>query len=180
MVNETKIYVKKVIWNFETNRWKSSCMLYRELKLYMDGVMAIRMNVWWLLAKKRPHLTGKISSVIAVLMSCQPKSLQCNHGHKLCRLCQITVVENPVHTLFHCNRLGTVRTPLLENIIKDMPAPMADCVLKMNDADKFIFFISGLKCELFIDEWEQILIQICNFVHEIYVHRKSEYSLMDS
>ena len=61
-----------------------------------------------------------------------------------------------------------------------MPAPMADCVLKMNDADKFIFFISGLKCESFIDEWEQILIQICNFVHEIYVHRKSEYSLMDS
>ena len=123
LVNETKIYVKKVIWNFETNRWKSSCMLYRELKLYMDGVMAIRMNVWWLLAKKRPHLTGKKSSVIAVLMSCQPKSLQCNHGHKLCRLCQIRVVENPVHTLLHCNRLCTVRTRLLENIIKGYACP---------------------------------------------------------
>ena len=51
MYVEAKMMVKRVVWKNEYERWKASCLLYKELSFYMVAVNRISIHPWWKLAK---------------------------------------------------------------------------------------------------------------------------------
>ena len=179
LIESSKKRIKSIIWDFEIKQWKSSCIMYPELKYYIKGVSEIRMIVWWSLARKHPHLMNKVSAVVAVIMGSQPKRLQCNFRHKLCRLCDLRIKDTPLHTLMSCTQHTEKRDHHLRNIVSSMPVAMANSFDNMTPEEKFTFMLSGLQCRSIIEEWKDIMVKICSFVFEIYTIRKQLYDQMD-
>ena len=173
----TKNRIKAIVFDIEIQQWKASCILYQDLSLYMKCVNTIRMNSWWVLAKKKPYLVYKISAVMAVLMGNQPKGFQCNFRNKFCSMCPNRQLDSPKHILFECDALSNLRSTKLRELIDSMPEGMKYSFDDLHTDDKIVFLLSGLHCKSFIKEWEDILIKICEFVYDIYHERKNIYDL---
>ena len=175
MLNTTKSKVKNMIFNLEIQRWKATCMMYSGLSIYMKCVKTINMHVWWSLARVRPYLTYKISAVLAICMGNQPRGLQCNFNRKLCYLCHQRQLDSPKHILFQCDAFEIFRISKLNKIIGKMPDAMKESFRHSSQENKVILFLSGLNCDSYIDEWSDVMAEICEFVFEIYRQRKNRY-----
>ena len=175
MLKRAKSNVKNVIISLETDRWKASCMMYSELSIYMKCVRSINVHVWWSLAKTRPNLIYKIAAILAVCMGNQPKGLQCNFNRKLCYLCDQRQLDSPKHILFECDAFAIYRFSKLKQIIECMPEGMRYSFRNISLDEKVILLLSGLHCEVYIKEWSNLMIEICEYVYEIYRQRKTKY-----
>ena len=180
MLNSAKSNIKNLINNLESERWKASCMMYSELSIYMKCVKSINMHVWWYLAQKRPYLIYKIAAVLAVCMGNQPKGLQCNFHSKLCYLCDQRQPDSPKHVLFECDSFSLFRLSKLKQIIECMPEGMKTSFINISIDERVTLLLSGLQCEVFIEEWSALMVEICDYVYEIYRQRKIKYDAISS
>ena len=128
--------------------------------------------------RKKPCLVNKISAVMAILMGNQPRGLQCNFNNKLCRLCSLRDLDSAKHILFTCDSLGEYRNLKLNEIYYLMPIGMQNSFNELSTEQKLVFFLSGMQCDVLIDEWTTVMIKICEFVYEIYRLRKTKYDMM--
>ena len=149
--------------------------MYPELCVYRKSIFSIRPHIWWSLAQIRPYYSRKISAVAAVLLGCQPKSMQCNIGKNICKLCNARAMENSKHVLLKCEALSVQRTIATEALLNSMPLGMKTSFSELADEEKVVFILSGLKRDIIIDEWVRILFNIVDYVYAIYNERKRLY-----
>ena len=166
------------IFFFELMRWKATCLMYTELSIYTDCVKSIKTHVWWFLARKRPYLIYKISALLSVCMGNEPKGMKCEFRRRLCFLCNTRQPASPKHILFECESFSSTRSSKLKVIIDSMPNGMRSSFMEMNLNEKTTLLLSGLHCNKYIEEWSQLLINICDFVYEIYRQRKIKFDDM--
>ena len=178
MLNSTKSEIKTILLNFESMRWKASCLMYTELSIYTECVKSIKTHVWWFLARKRPYLIYKISALLSVCMGNEPKGMICEFRRRLCFLCNTRQPVSPKHILFECESLSSARSSKLKVIIDSMPNGLKSSFMEMNLNEKTTLLLSGLHCGKYIDEWSQLMINICEFVYEMYRQRKIIYDDM--
>ena len=56
-ISDWKTFTKKIIWENERFKWKASCMLYKELDIYLESIKDIKMSCWWTVARYKPQAT---------------------------------------------------------------------------------------------------------------------------
>ena len=172
-----KHLVRNKVYNIEYRRWRASCILYPKLNIYMAGVLSIRTHICWVLVHRYPHLFRKVSAVMALLVGSQPKYLQCFRLTRLCELCALCEMDTPEHLLLRCQAMDHIRTTYLSKLYDIVPYGMR--VNTMQDHEKMIFFLSGLHCSTFVDEWSEAFMCICSFVYAVYMQRKQLYDEID-
>jgi hypothetical protein len=170
-----KHLIKRTVWHNEVIKWKLTCMLYSELRVYREVVTDIRLHTWWKVARDYPYLTRYVSCVLAVLLGGQPKGLQSNFGKSACRLCILNRKDTAQHILFECPSLEPAYSAEWRNVLLSMPYAMAETLRNANSRDKCVFILSGLS-NSYIKEWVKIYETIAKFVYKIYVFRKQLYS----
>ena len=164
--------VKDSVRYIDTQKWQATCLLYPELSIYCKYIGTIRMHAWWILCQFHPHVYKHVSSVMAVLMGNQPKYFQCFPISRLCKLCQDRITDSASHVLFECNALGHVRQNKLPSLYSHMPSAMKNSIAIMSNDEKTAFILSGLNDSRLINEWAQIMIDVCYYVHHMYGARK--------
>ena len=127
-----KTFTKKIIWENERFKWKASCMLYKELDIYLESIKDIKMSCWWTVARYKPQATKNISSVLAVLFGGQPRGLQNNIAGTSCKLWHMAVRETPQHVLFMCPGLEAQREALWHDVIRTMPNALTSDITRLN------------------------------------------------
>lgn len=170
-----KKYIKDIIWNHEQDRWKATCILYKELYIYNKCIISIRIHPWWKLLITCPHLRDKVSSVLAIAMGGQPRGMQRNIGFKKCPLCELHEVDTPTHILFSCPELTPTRTKAWHNVLRRMPPAMVIDVESLTLECKTTFILSGLNCISYVSEWKHVYVALCEFVYCMYRKRADMY-----
>ena len=179
-VKKIKNQVKKIIWESERQRWKASCLMYKDLWIYNDNVFEIQTHAWWNYVKECPTAYHKVSSVIALLQGCQPKGMIRNISQRYCLLCNNSSLDGPVHILFECDALKVTRDIFWEKIIDSAPIAMGNELNTISSRGKLIFIISGLKCNIYVKEWRQVYDGAACFVYNIYKKRAALYDSLDN
>ena len=169
-----KSQIKRIVWGNENDRWRASCLIYRELDQYRSTVSNIRMHPWWLFVKDEPIYCTKVAGVLAVLMGGQPCKYQRNFGHSRCKICESFEAETAEHILFKCNALEQYRSILWENVLLKLTEPLKESVMQMTHNERTVFLVSCLN-ESYINEWRDLYKAIANFIHKMYVHRALLY-----
>ena len=169
-----KCHTKSIVRELENNRWKASCILYKELEYYRCTVSGIKMHPWWLFAKDEPLYCKKVAGVVAILMGTQPVNYQRNFDRSDCKLCGSFELETVEHILFKCNALDVYRGSLWENILSRLPEPLKQSVMLMSYRERTIFFISCMH-NSYTQEWREIYKAIANFIYMMYVYRAMLY-----
>ena len=169
---------KKIVWiaieSVEVSRWQATTLLYSKLSVFRSCVTEIKVSVWWQLSRVCPRLT-KATRIIMRLI-CGEHCLTSNVGKytnsttRLCPLCDDFESETVSHMLFVCTRLTGVRGNGIGILEGKMPHAMYECLCGMNNMDKAIFVISGMRSP-FIAEWIEIYTAIATFVYTMYQER---------
>ena len=58
-----------------------------------------------------------------------------------------------------------------------MPNGMKTSYNNMCLEQKLVLILSGLNCDILIEEWASVMINICEYVYEVYRLRKKYYDL---
>ena len=175
-----KKMIKRVVWENEYMRWRATCMLYRGLTGYLETHKNIQIHAWWKLAKMKPGITRKVSSIMAVFMGGQPRGLQRNMGSNKCGLCgSYTDRYTPLHILFKCSVLENVRKTAWQALISAMPPRMAIDIERKNMSERCRFLLSAWGGS-YIMEWTDLYCATVSYVHVLYAERANIYDLMDA
>ena len=169
MLPEIKRKVKTRVREIELLRWRFTSFLYSDLSIYLDVVKHIKPILWWGFTQKYPQYTRRVSCIVAIMMSSQPKLFQCNFNC-ICMLCTERSADSPCHVLFQCARLNHVRTIYNHNIVNSMPHAMRDHYNNVSDNEKLSFICAGLPIE-----FSTVLKAIADFVFNMYKTRKTYY-----
>ena len=169
MLPEIKRKVKTRVREIELLRWRFTSFLYSDLSIYLDVVKHIKPILWWGFTQKYPQYTRRVSCIVAIMMSSQPKLFQCNFNC-ICMLCTERSADSPCHVLFQCARLNHVRTIYNHNIVNSMPHAMRDHYNNISDTEKLPFICAGLPIE-----FSTVLKAIADFVFNMYKTRKTYY-----
>ena len=172
-----KNQVKSIVKNIDYQRWRATCLLYPELKVYCNSVQNIGYHVWWSLIQLNLYLFKYVSAVMALLMGKQPKGMQCFFKSKFCELCNDRLLDGPSHILFACCALERDRQILLASLWCHMPQAMKQDFRNMLDNDKTAFILAALRCNVIIEDWSPILIAISKYVYHMYKVRKRIFEL---
>ena len=173
-IADWKKTVKNIVWKHEMIKWRSTCLLYNDLEIYIHSVTSIAIHPWWVLAKIYPHLMKYVSCLTSVLMSGQPMGIQRNLNSKICILCDEGAKDTPEHILFKCSSLDSIRSVLMQNIINEMPYAMKRDFLTLNSFRKLQFLLSGFNCKFTI-EWINLYRRVLLWVQELYAQRSKIY-----
>ena len=172
--NYYKSLITRVVTDMEFNRWRVTSMFFYELPLLIHCIKKIELCVWWKFVKNVPSLFKQVSSVVAVISGCQPKSFQCNFDSKTCFMCTDYACDSVQHILFECSALIDMRHMYLSKLKFTMPFAMKRAFVDMNNREKLFFILTALECD-FCTEWISIYRAIAIFVHEMYRKRKRLY-----
>ena len=173
-VNENKKFIKRIVKEKEFACWRSTCLLYDSLKLYMSITSTISMNAWWYFANYFPQFTKKVSAVIAVMCGAQPRGMHC--AMNICALCASRQPDGPEHVLFMCEALSLLRTMLINDIVSKMPSAMQGSYSRMMPIEKVVFLISGFNCGYYTKEWAHMYRATACFVYHMYKQRHKMYT----
>ena len=179
--NMNKNMVKQIIWEHESNRWKATCLMYPELRVYNDNIKKIEMHPWWKFCRANPGMTRRAGYCLAVFMGVQPLGMQRNleAANKMCSLCKRCATENANHVLFECTSLITCRTAEWSKVLSSMPYAMAQWTLENEQQTENIIgmLLSGLGGS-YVSEWNPIYKAILNFVWNLYDNRQRMYDIL--
>ena len=175
MITNVQIAVKRKIVEKDQRCWKSTCLLYTSLALYNDSIKRIQLHPWWVFVRHFPATHKKVSCVFAILCVTQPVGLQRNLFSSICQLCSNSCRETPMHILFKCNALKSLREILLNNIVEAMPRNMSNSFTELNNQDKHNFLISGLHSDTYVHEWCHVYYHTALFVFDMYKKRALLY-----
>ncbi len=90
-----------------------------------------------------------------------------NSQHRCC-LCDIDVQDKVRHYLFTCTSLQERRDTEWQHIANAMPPAMAIEIDEMDDAKRTAFLANGLN-GTYIQQWNELLIQILTFIKLMYI-----------
>ena len=125
--------------------------------------------------QKNPRCTKWISNVVCVIMGAEPRTLQCNFGRTMCKLCDMNRKDVTLHVLSECPSLDDVRRNGWRDIKISMPDAMARHVETLPVENRLEFILSRLGGN-YINEWKLIYCNIAKFVTSIYIERYRLYS----
>ena len=172
MVASLKEMVKKRIQIHEEGLWKATCLLYRDLALYSRTVRYKEICIWWKFVSKSSGSFKSASCVVALLCGTQPNGYGVNFGrNQRCKLCDSFETETIQHVVMECNGLNDVRGPLMMRLREAMPQAMRDSFAVLNNTEKLIFLISGLGCDKYDQQWNEIYVRISKLIFELYRNR---------
>ena len=177
--NQTKVKIKKIVWDREVKRWKSMKFMYPQLDDYYKCLSGPRMNIWWKYVDKHPNMNSYVRTLMAVLMGGQPKGLQCNFVSNVCKLCTTGAMETPAHVMFACPALQDTRNNTWPRLLHAMPNAMAESMTNSTDIDRFGQMLSCYGGS-YIDEWEGVYSQTVKMVHQMYRARYESYKAMET
>ena len=163
--------VKKTVWEYENIRWKASCILYGSLRDYSNHIGTIKLHPWWLFTKDRPHMTKYVSSVMALLLGSQPRGLQRNFNHTVCKVCDEGICDSPEHILFVCPELSLPRKTLLKEVLEIMPNRMARDFKELSQKNSVDFILNAFNSNKYVKEWSDIMDKMSRFVYFMYKKR---------
>lgn len=173
--------VKQIVMEHEMRRWRATCLMYPELRLYCNSIKKIEMHGWWKFCRQNPDMTQRVGYCLAALMGVQPRALQCNlqSANVMCNLCNQNVVENASHVLFKCTSLIACRTSEWFRVVNSMPGAMALWIRQNEDRtdDVICMLLSGLGGN-YIPEWNHIYRSILNFIWTMYKNRQCMYDVL--
>ena len=129
--DDKKKLTKQLIWDNEIQRWKSTCLLYRNLDCYQNTVQDIRILAWWKYARKKKTVKKRqVSCVVALLLGCQPKGMQSNFLNHF-KMCDGRQHDSPLHVLMKCPCLSELRNAHIPRIQASMPTAMSRCFVSL-------------------------------------------------
>ena len=178
MYVEAKMMVKRVVWKNEYERWKDSCLLYKELSFYMVAVNRISIHQWWKLAKSKPQLSNHIGSVMSVLCGGQPRGSHRNMKQSICQICDLREDDDSSHVLFVCPALNNERDNSWERVKNAMPPALASGIDALPAPEKVTLLLSCWNSN-FLLEWTGLYVDTVHFVISMYMCRAEKYDLMD-
>lgn len=161
--------VKSIVDGVYLQRWTVECHMYSSLKVFVEIVSQIELNVWWVVCKKNPQLKRSCSTMVKLITGNHNLSSgrrQYVYKSRICQICNGSE-ENIEHLLFECQRLDTRREALWSDILLAMPRAMSHQVDNMCNHDKVIFLLSGFK-SYYISEWNNVYVAVLAFVGELY------------
>ena len=174
-VNHIKRHVKSVIWRYENQRWKATCLLYKDLWIYNENMLNISIHPWLIFMKDCPYAYHKGASVMSLFQGCQPRGTMRNMSGRCCGICDDASLDGPAHILFECRALQYKRSITWGNTLKSMPVQMARYIESRSSREKTAFLISGLKSNVYIPEWRQVYMSVATMVHDMYKARALLY-----
>ena len=177
--SSAKNTIKLLVKTHETNRWRATLLLYKELELYSECTHKIEMHAWAKYLKREPQTSRFVGSVLAVLMGGQPKYFQRNFERVNCQLCSISVCDTPTHILMECPALEETRVGLWRNLMEKMPANMTSCLSEMLPHECIRYLLSCLN-NTYSEEWHDVYKETASFVYRIYQKRASMYDINEA
>ena len=176
---EWKHLVKYEIKRLENAKWKSSCILYGQLSMYLVTVQNISIHVWWKISSKIPSAINNIAGVMSVIMGSQPRGTFCYGLWKLCPICDLHASDTVQHVLFECPKTKLPRDRKLAKLMSVMPPAMARSFKYMNAASKSQMVLSAYGCKQLIDEWLTLYAETASFICKMFVYRKDAYTMIN-
>ena len=173
-LNDMKLVIKRVVWQHEKACWKTTQILYPELRLFYSVVVDITVNIWWRIAAKIPRCTKWISNVVCVIMGAEPRARQCNFGRTICKLCDMNRKDVTLHVLSVCPSLEDVRRNGWRDIKMSMPDAMARHVETLPVENRLEFILAGLDETTSMNgNWYTVILPNLS---QIYIESKRLYS----
>ena len=179
MYVEAKMMVKRVVWKNEYERWKASCLSYKELSFYMVAVNRINIHAWWKLAKIKPQLSNHIGSVITVLCGGQPRGSQRNMKQSICQICDLREDDDSSRVLFVCPALNNERDNSWVGVKNVMPPAMVSGIDALPVPEKVKLLLTCWNSN-FLPECTGLYVDTVHFVTSMYRCRAGKYDLMDN
>ena len=115
------------------------------------------------------------SNVVCVIMGAETRTLQCNFGRTMCKLCDMNRKDVTLHILSESPSLDDVRRNGWRDIKISMLDAMARHVETLPVENRLEFILSGLG-GYYINEWKLIDCNFAKFVTNIYIERYRLYS----
>ena len=97
-------------------------------------------------------------------------------GEHLCTLCQRYCYDSAQHIIFECEGACIDRDTLWEDIIDKCPKRLALELSKMSSNVKIEFLLNAMNCE-YTDEWYNVYLSMCNYIHTIYMNHYKQSKL---
>ena len=162
-------------------RWRATCCLYPELRMYVNIIRSMAIVMWWKFVSQYPHTMEKVCSLMAIIMGTQPKKMcrNMNNAKQMCGIYNSRVRENPRHVLFECPELEPFRANGWRQVVNSMPPAMAREMERMDHDRKLELIASGLGGS-YVREWDGIYFHIVSLVHYMYMHRKEKYDWLET
>ena len=180
LVAGLKVKVKKLIAEYETRAWKSTCVLYRRLSIYCDVVIDRRVIIWWKFVSRCSGAFKRVSAVVSLICGTQPRGLGANYGRfARCQICTSYEMETTTHVLFDCETLNITRDVVQRSLLDAMPDSMRHEFVKMDKLSRLKFLLSGFLVENYVPEWQDLYHKASSFVYELYRDRRNRYELLN-
>ena len=164
--------IKTIVWSYEFEKWKATCMLYPELNLYRSSIETISMHMWWYFVADNPIYLEKASAVLSIICSMEPKRLQRNFKSNRagCLLCKERVLDDYRHIFIFCPKLLDVQNIFWQSVRYAIPDVFRN-EYDMYDKSKAIeFLLSGFK-QRYNNDWVKMYCIILDNVYIVYQAR---------
>ena len=170
--------IKQMVWSHEINRWKTTCLLYKELLCYSDYVSKIVLHPWWYFVKHEVLYYKKVAAILSILMGGQPSGLQRNYRRTQCKLCHGFAAETNEHIILECTSLQKYRHSLWNSVISSMNEVLKLDMISRGNKDKVCLMLSCYK-ETYVAEWNDLYKSTANFIYTMYVRRAEAYDSLE-
>ena len=160
----------KTLFHDENIRFHLTIMLYKSLKLYRMCIPEIKMHAWWTFANANPRHGAACRTLMRLL--CQEKYFDgypYKSDNSLCKHCSVYEQEGVSHILFSCEHFEETRIKNWNHILQIVPHAMKNDLLNMNRINKTHFILSAM-FSVYVKEWNDIYIALCQFVNNMYGH----------
>ncbi len=158
-----KCVINKVV-NDDIKRWKITCSLYKSLSLMnYSNINKYCPNGWLGFAHRNPLITAKVRCIINILLNTY------RLGENICMLCQGHCYDTAQHILFECESGHKDKEKLWRCVTEACPKRLAMELSKMSISYKTKFVVNAMNCN-YIDEWYDVYMTMCNYIHTIYMY----------
>ena len=155
--------------NVDIKRWKVTCSLYKSLTLLnYRNINKYFPNGWLVLAHKNPLVISKVRCIINILLNTY------RLGENVCMLYHGCNYDTAQHILFECDVGHDERDKMWTSIVLECPTRLAIELSDMSNSSKIKFILNAMNCD-YIDEWYELYMSMCNYVHTVYM---SYYNVM--
>ena len=144
---EGKSIIKTYVRKRDRDEWLATCIMYGNLiDIYMSVQHDVTLNIWYKVSNALPHLSDSISTVMTLIMGCQPKGMQHNFSRHICPFCDVREFDSACHVLFKCQatRMCNYRKKGWESIMCTLPPNIQHHLNEINGELKTRFILTGL------------------------------------
>jgi hypothetical protein len=168
-----KSMTKMIMSKTENDRFSITCMLYKNLGLFLQCIPQIELWSWWTFAFKRPDKV-QCCRIIARLLygeSClRDHTYKFNDAQsKCCINCDMFIPQTAGHMLFECTHHALVdeRNKWITTMQEICPKALYENIQLMQKDEKVEFILAGMRIQ-YMDEWENIYACLAEFIYGMY------------